>query len=168
MMSYNSNHGNHLFLTMVYIMYFTFCVTTYILIFKKIFESRRNTQTNAGNESSDESGFIFYWRQIKLEGYIIPLLITFTYLLLVVIPLLINVACFLAGVHSESIYLVWQICMILNSISDALIYVLWDRDIQKHLKNMIARIRRNDENNMSNIEMDVQNTTHAEYPSENH
>ena len=158
MIGYGITNGNHLIhvsgevmVVSVYIAYFIFCVTSYILIFMKIFESRQNTQTNTGNESSIENGVVFFWRELKQGGYVIPLFITFTYLLIVVIPLLVLEGCFIAGVNKRSCRKMWHVCRILNNISDALVYVLCDKDIQTHLKSMIGFVLRRNAHHENNV-----------------
>ena len=78
----------------VYLTYFIFCVSSYIAIFKKLFESRRNTQTDVENERLINSSFVFIWKELRNGGFIIPLSITFTYILFVLILAVIG------GVHS--------------------------------------------------------------------
>ena len=147
--------GEDVMVPTVYLSYFVFCVTTYILIFKKILESRRNTRTNTGNESSSETGFKFFLRELKQGGYVISLLITFTYLLFVVIPVMVGLVCTFADGCSDTSRLVWQIFYILNNISDALVYVLCDRDIQNHMKSLFARWRRDEQNGYRTRDTDL-------------
>ena len=116
-----------------------------------------------GNDSSSNNGFMFFWRELKRRGYTIPLLITFTYLLFVVIPVLVIGVCFL--IDGGCLYIsgwVWEITYILNNISDVLIYVFCDRDIQNHLKNMFARFRGNVQNNNNTNVQSINNTTEIE------
>ena len=158
MIGYGTSNGNHLIhvsgevmVVSVYIAYFIFCVTSYILIFMKIFESRQNTQTNTGNESSIENGVVFFWRELKQGGYVIPLFITFTYLLIVIIPLLVAEGCYIAGVNKKSSQKVWHVGRFLNNISDALVYVLCDKDIQNHLKVMLGIMFRQNVHHENNV-----------------
>ena len=148
----------------VYLVYFIFCVSSYILILKRILQSRRNTQTNTGHESSNNNnGFMLCWREIKRRGYIIPLFITLTYSLFVVISVLITGFCgFLAG--SCGSLTIWRITYSLNNISDVLIYVFCEKDIQNHLKNMLSRFRRSEQNNnnSNNIELNLVTPTTTE------
>ena len=130
-------------LGLIYPTYFIFCVCSYIIIFKKILESRRDTQTDMENESSTSSSFMFFWGELKKRGFVIPLFITFTYLLFVVIPAFINASNrTFRGFYDDT---VWRISCVLT-ISDVLIHVFCDKDIRNHLKNTFIKCRRNNQN----------------------
>ena len=94
---------------------------------------------------------MFFWRELKQGGYVIPLFITFTYLLIVIIPLLVAEGCYIAGVNKNSSQMVWHVCRVLNNISDALVYVLCDKDIQNHLKSILGIVFRRNAHHGNNV-----------------
>ena len=60
-------------LNLVYIVYFIFCVCSYILILKKLINSQQATRTNMQHESSSNTDLMFIWKELRRRGYIIPL-----------------------------------------------------------------------------------------------
>ena len=145
---------------LVYIVYFVFCISSYILIFKKIINSQQATTTNMQHESSSNTDRMFFWKELRRKGYIIPLLITFTYLIFVVLPVFASDVCFFIG--SRPLYYAEMVRMtmyMLNNISDVLIYVFCDRDIQSLIKNIFARFMGSTQSdtNTNDTEMSVVN-----------
>ena len=121
-------------------------VCTYIVIFKKLFESGRDTQSNLENDPFSNNMCMFFWRELRRGGFIIPLLITFTYLLFVVVPILIVGFYYIFG-DVYDFFPIWLISYNVNNICDVLMYVFCDKDIQNHLKNTFRRCGRSDQNN---------------------
>ena len=118
------------------VIYFVFCIFTYVAILITILKSRRNTQQDNQGESS-QSTFQFICNYIRTQGYTIPFLITFTFLIFVVVP-------FTAGSFGVGVaWKLWDISFRLGGLGDALIYVLCDRDIRKFLKLKLSFIRDN-------------------------
>ena len=71
-----------------------FSILTYVLIFRALLESRKNSQTNS-KEERNRSLFRFILKRIKEEGYVIPFAITLTYILFVNVPWIIFLYCVL-------------------------------------------------------------------------
>ena len=105
-----------------YFIYFVLCICSYIIILKKIVESRRDTQANMDDEQSNSGSYIFIWNELRKGGFVIPLFITLTYLLLVIIPLLTGgVLLFLDYEAFRNWYSYWRVLYYLNNISEVLI-----------------------------------------------
>ena len=124
-----------------YLVYFVFAWFTYIRIFVSIIqldrrESRTQHECCEGERKPSKLHFIF--AHLKREGYLIPLLITSSYLLFVVVPVIADGVCTLTkGFGSRCSFLsfhVWLIGYSVNTVSDAVIYVFCDQDIWSHLK----------------------------------
>ena len=126
----------------IYNLYLIFCVFTYVLIFITILRSRRNSHTN-NNDGNSTTTCQFILNFIKTQGYTVPLLITSTFFGLVTIPLSIQTQCKIDGWSPHSLVCqIWRLTYPLNNISDALVYVLFDRDIRNHLKMKFTRRNR--------------------------
>ncbi len=106
-------------LSLIYLFYFFFCFFSYISIFWTIFKSRRNTETEV-----ELTTVTFFWTTLKQGGYVVPLLITSTYLLFVAVPYLamkICSYCYSGGECFNTAFQMWRITYYLNNITDALI-----------------------------------------------
>ena len=141
-----------------YILYFIFCVLTYIAVIVKVLVSRRNVQTTNADGPQQRTLICV---QLSQQGYVMLFLITSTYLMFVVLPVLLeyNICTEEANRYSTNIFS--GISFPLNNISDALIYVFCDRDIRNHLKNIFKRNEQNDNSNRDNIEMNQHGSTHS-------
>jgi len=116
----------------VYSFYFGFCVFTYVLILVTIAKSRRNVQSDDNDSTS--SIFQFIVTVLKERGYVAPFFITLTYLMFVIAP------CIAISVRPVSAsFIVFIVTFVLNNISDAIIYIFFDRDIRQYLKKVFSR-----------------------------
>ena len=120
----------------VYDLYFVFCVFTYIAILITISKSRRNLQVNNDNDSTSTT-FQFICATLKHKGYITPFLITLTYMVFVIVPFIAMMTCTYGCLVPA--FQVWYVTFPLNNMSDALIYIFFDREIRNHLKKTISR-----------------------------
>ena len=132
-----------------YSSYIIICVLTYTFIFITIIKSRRNSQEHGGNDEPATTMFQFIRDYIKTNGYTTPFLITLTYLVFVVIPL---ITAYNGKINSRLLHIIVQIYTLtypLNNISDAVIYVILDRDIQKFSRKKFCRgdTQENSQNN---------------------
>ncbi len=137
-------------ISFLYLFFFVVCVYTYTSIFLIIFRSRQNSQTNYS-----AGIFRFFWTTIKQGGYVVPLFITSTYLLFVVLPFISFIVCGYgySGKCLGVALKLWGITHPLNNISDALIYVFGDKDIRTHLKQIYTRNTAQDTDERNNIQM---------------
>ena len=103
----------------LYFTYFIFCVYTYIKIIISIISSRQSLEGN--NSSSNILYFIYNF--INKEGYSIPLLISLTYLVFVVVPFIAGGICSFNNCADVAVE-VSGVTYSLNNVSDALIYCL--------------------------------------------
>ena len=82
----------------------------------------------------------FLWQRVRQQGYITPLLITSTYLILVVLPNMGEIACLVkhrfnrGSVCLKRALSVWFIGWNVNNFSDAVVYIFFDRDIRRYLQ----------------------------------
>ena len=120
--------------------YFFFCIFSYVLIAKKILQSRRSVQSN--NNVDENSGAVncvnFVYTAMRKQGYTAPFLITFSYLVFIIVPYM-SMWVYSLLLDLTSSAMIWYISYGLNNISDALIYVFFDRDIRDSLRNMFTR-----------------------------
>ena len=119
--------------------YLLFCAFTYVVIFTTILKSRQNSQTNDANNTN----VTVTWKQIKnflkTNRYTIPFLITLSFTLLVATPDVIEMGFLISNSGESTLRSFWKVYDVtwpLNNLSDAVIYVLCDRDIRNHLRNM--------------------------------
>ena len=117
----------------IYDFYLVFCVFTYVVILTTISKSRRKSQVNNTDDSTSTT-----FQTLKRKGFITPFLITLSYMVFVIAPFLAMVTCSFYGCMVPA-FEVWWVTFALNSMSDALIYVFFDRDIRTHLKKLINR-----------------------------
>ena len=149
----------------IYLVYFFFGLFTYIKIFSTIIVSRKVSRADTmhthpvanrarvgggggvGGTTTTKSQFLC--RYIKEHGYTIPLMITSSYLVLVIFPVIGNCVCALVkGLDShcfEVTFHVWLIGYSVNNITDALVYIFGDRDVYKHLKRKLSTRNRGGE-----------------------
>ena len=120
-------------LHIIYDSYFVLCVFTYAVILMKISKSQRNFEANDEEHSTSRS----ICPTLRRKGFITPFLITFTYMLFVVVPFVGILICHFYGCFAAMV-VVWYITNSFNTISDALIYVFFDRKIRHHLKKLIC------------------------------
>lgn len=140
--------------------YFVFCIFSYVLIAKKILQSRRVVQSNNVVDENPEAVncVYFIYTAMRKQGYTAPFLITFSYLVFIIVPYM---SMWVYSLFSDltSIAIIWYISYGLNNISDALIYVFFDRDIRNSLRNMFARregrIPNNDESQTSHGDTEI-------------
>ena len=134
--------------------YLVFCVFTYFKIFRSIVQSRQTSH----RADSSPAATISLWKTIREQRFLVPLFITFTYLVFVLLPFTVRLPCIL-GKWNNCAQLAFQIQMvtiIINNISDALIYILIDKDIQNHLKQYFRRNHlANGNNDVNNIQLRV-------------
>ena len=123
---------------LIYDLYLVLCVFTYVAILITISKSRRNLQVNNDNDSTSTT-FQYICATLKSKGYIAPFLITLTYMVFVIVPSMAMITCSFTGCLVPVIVQVWCVTFGLNNMSDALIYIFFDREIRHHLKNTIFR-----------------------------
>ena len=138
----------------IFFLYFIFCFFAYVKIFFTILRSRWFTETITVEDNNTTLRFV--WLTIRKQGYVVPLFITLTYLLFVVLPIIAMAICHANGNFSVMVLQVWAITSQLNNISDALIYIFGEKDIRAYLKNKIARNTNVDNNS---VEMEVNSIT---------
>ena len=87
-------------------------------------------------------------KYIKTHGYTAPFLITLTYLVLVIVPLILAYLSNRRNDHRahKMAEKIWLVTYPLNNISDAVIYVILDRDIRKYLKRKFSSRTTQDDN----------------------
>ena len=104
----------------LFISFLVFCVISYCVIFYAIISSRS-----------------------KEQNYVIPVLINITYTFFTVMPIIIQMTCGFS--NSTNCFImaqdIWYITYYINTISDALIYVLCDNDIRTYLNRRYRGIR---------------------------
>ena len=114
----------------MYFSYFAFCVFTYIKIVISIISSSQALD----DSGSDNTTLYYIYDFIKREGHTGPLLITLTYMLLVVVPYIAGGICSFYNCSHVAVQ-VFFVTYSLNNISDALIYCLSNPDIREWLRN---------------------------------
>ena len=140
-------------ISFTYIFYIIFCVGTYTKILFILINSRRNIQHNPAERN--ESALKFVWMTVRQQGYVVPVFITLTYLVLVVIPFIVHCTyCFLHNDCFGVPLMVVNVTVVVNNISDALIYIFGDKHIRSYLRDKYRRNQQVDDNrNNNNIEM---------------
>ena len=119
--------------------YFIFCVFTYVRIFMALLHSRRDIQRNVTQQAT-LTVKTFLWNRMKKQGYVTPLLITFSYLVLVVLPVVGKFVCVVTTDFDwenncfQVALSVWFIGWNINNVSDAMVYIFFDIDIRRYLK----------------------------------
>ena len=134
----NRSIGKLLFGSM-FIIFFVFCVLTYLAIFFTIISSKQKLH---GNPSTGIFNFIVTY--LRDHNYTVPVFVTTTYTLFIAVPMIVQTICgFTNSTYCFTLAQdVWYITHYLNNISDALAYVLCDRDICTYLKNRYKRNNR--------------------------
>ena len=126
----------------VYTFYFIFCVIAYAAILIKISKSRRRIEASTNLDATLTTfQFICATFKRKDQHAVIPFLITLSNMVFLAVPFVAMMTCTFNGCFMPAFH-VWRVTFALNSISDALIYVLFDRKIRNHMKKTISSRRR--------------------------
>ena len=139
-------------------LYFFFCIFSYVIIANKILQSSRSVQSNnnVDENSGAENCVKIVYTVMRKQGYTAPFLITFSYLVFIIVPFMSMWVLFWDFTSSA---IIWYISYGLNNISDALIYVFFDRDIRNSLRNMFTRrgggTQNNDESQTSHVDTEI-------------
>ena len=123
---------------LAYTFYIIFCIFSYLKIINTIQRSRRFSENPTGAAKALSRQTL--WRTLIQHGFAIPLLITSTYLLFVALPHVSMAVCgYVNAYKCRVVHRVFHITWLLNNISDAIIYVLLDKDIRIYLRTKLTK-----------------------------
>ena len=138
--SSNSIVISRVFMVIFLNLFLIFCIFTYIVILISIVNSQRNSQFSSGEDHNSTSLFQLTYNFIKTHGYATPFLLTFTFIIFICVPNIVDIVCIVIKCSTrEYVSKIAISTFPLNNISDAVIYVLLDRDIRMYLKMKVRR-----------------------------